>query len=169
MKTLILIRHAKSSWSDPSLMDFDRPLNERGKRDSPIMAAILKRKFPKIDLFLSSTAKRAFVTAKVVAQAFDMSEDEIVPRKDLYHASPQSIYRIISEQSDNLSSIAVFAHNPGLTDLANRLTNVRLDNLPTTGIFAVQFNVNSWNDLQNASGEFVFFEYPKKYKNLKTS
>lgn len=164
MKTLFLIRHAKSSWSDPSLKDFDRPLNSRGERDAPMMAKLLHKTNPDIDIFLSSPANRALTTAIIIAKEFDLSEKDIIKNDNLYHASPSRILQVIAEQDDSLDSLAVFAHNPGLTDLANQLCSTRIDNLPTTGIFVVQFNVKTWAEIKNTTGDFLFFDYPKKHK-----
>ncbi|MBX2845907.1 MAG: histidine phosphatase family protein [Saprospiraceae bacterium] len=168
-KTLFLIRHAKSSWSDPSLDDFDRPLNERGKKDAPNMGKVLAEKSPGIQLFLSSTAKRAIKTAKSVAKHYGFEENNIVAEDKLYHAAPHQILKLIAKHAKGKDSIAVFAHNPGLTDLANQLSSARIDNLPTAGIFAVEFDIENWDEISEKRGKFLYFEYPKKQKKVKIS
>lgn len=161
MKELLLIRHAKSDWADPSLKDFDRPLNERGKRDAPLMAQRLLDKKTGIDLFISSPAKRAKRTAEIFVKEFDRPKDEITFYENLYLASPHVFFDVISKTSDQVNSIAVFSHNPGITDFANLLTNVRIDDIPTCGIFAIKIKTDNWINFEKAEKEFWFFDYPK--------
>ncbi|MBK5269369.1 MAG: histidine phosphatase family protein, partial [Bacteroidia bacterium] len=139
-KRVLLIRHAKSDWDDPSLRDFDRPLNSRGKRDAPVMANRLREKKIKIDAFISSPAKRAKRTASVFAKEFKVKKKEIVFLDKLYGAEPDIFGEVIKNMDDAFDSIAIFAHNPGLTDFANRLTDVRIDNIPTCGVFAIKIH-----------------------------
>jgi phosphohistidine phosphatase len=161
MKTVILVRHAKSDWNDPSLSDFDRPLNERGKRDAPVMAHRLLDKKVEVDAFISSPAKRAKRTAKTFAEAFKRDKEEIVYEEDLYGAGNEVFYRVISEAKNKWESIALFSHNPGLTDFANLLTETRIDNIPTCGIFAVKADCRDWKEFRDAKKEFWFFDFPK--------
>jgi phosphohistidine phosphatase len=161
MKTVILVRHAKSDWNDPSLSDFDRPLNERGKRDAPVMAHRLLDKKVEVDAFISSPAKRAKRTAKTFAEAFKRDKEEIVYEEDLYGAGNEVFYRVISEAKNKWESIALFSHNPGLTDFANLLTETRIDNIPTCGIFAVKADCRDWKEFREAKKEFWFFDFPK--------
>lgn len=168
MKTIYLIRHAKSSWSDPSLQDFDRPLNSRGKRDVKMMTAILSERTKKIDLILTSKAKRAQATTDVITNGNGVNYKEIVKEDRLYHASSKKIGKIISKQSDQFNSLAIVGHNPGLTELANELgSNVRIDNLPTTGILAFEFDTEKWGNILKKDGILLFFEYPKRHKAKK--
>jgi phosphohistidine phosphatase len=161
MKTLILVRHAKSSWDAPGLSDIDRPLNERGKKDAPEMANRLKARKLHIDLFVSSTAKRARKTAKYFAEEFDVKKDDIKLVEDLYLATTSAFQKTISELSDKHDVVAVFSHNPGITEFANSLTNVRIDDMPTCSMFALSIDTNSWNDFESAEKKFLFFDYPK--------
>ena len=161
MKTVILVRHAKSDWNDPSLSDFDRPLNERGKRDAPVMAHRLLDKKVEVDAFISSPAKRAKRTAKTFAEAFKRDKEEIVYEEDLYGAGNEVFYRVISEAKNKWESIALFSHNPGLTDFANLLTETRIDNIPTCGIFAVKADCRDWKEFRDAKKEFWFVDFPK--------
>lgn len=161
MKQLILVRHAKSDWNSAASSDFDRPLNERGKRDAPVMAQRLKdRKIP-VDAFIASPAKRAAKTAKIFAEAFNRKDDEIIFHKELYMAGPFIFFEVIAQTADQFNTIAVFSHNNGLTDFANQLTDVRIDNIPTCGIYAVKAECNSWEEFKEAKKEFLFFDYPK--------
>jgi phosphohistidine phosphatase len=161
MKTLFIIRHAKSSWDTATLGDFDRPLNERGKKDAPVMAKRLFDNKVNPELFVASPAKRAKKTAELFIKEFGKGENEIVFISELYHASADLFYDIISKFNDQYHSIAIFSHNPGITDFVNSLTTVRIDNMPTCGIFAVTSVINTWNEFAAAEKEFWFFDYPK--------
>jgi phosphohistidine phosphatase len=161
MKQLILIRHAKSDWGNANLSDFDRPLNERGKRDAPVMAQRLVDKKITIDAFVASPAKRAAKTAKIFAEIFNRKKEDILFIEKLYLADPPVFFDVIASLSDKFNSVAVFSHNNGLTDFANLLTDLRIDNIPTCGIFAVSAQCNTWADFKNAPKEFLSFDYPK--------
>jgi phosphohistidine phosphatase len=161
MKQLILIRHAKSDWGNPGLDDFDRPLNERGKKDAPVMAKRLLDRKIAIDAFIASPAKRAAKTAGVFAEAFKREKEEIIFNKELYMAELLTFYKVIEETKNVFTTIAIFSHNNGLTEFANRLADVRIDNIPTCGIFAVKADCDTWADFREAKKEFWFFDYPK--------
>ncbi len=161
MKTLLLIRHAKSDWGDASLSDFDRPLNERGKRDAPVMAERLLQHKIKIDAFIASPAKRAKKTANLFAKVFGLHKDDIIFEETLYAAPDNVFFDVIKRIDDKLDNIAIFSHNPGITEFANRLTDARIDNIPTCGVFAVKLNCKHWADFKDAPKEFLFFDYPK--------
>ena len=160
MKTIIIVRHAKSSWDDHTLTDFDRPLNERGKHDAPIMAERLLKKQPGVQAFISSPAKRARKTATIFAKAYGMEKEEILLKDELYMATESVFYKVIGQLPESLSTIAVFAHNPGLTDFVNSLTEVRIDDVPTCGMFAVSYD-GDWQSFRTATRQFLFFDYPK--------
>lgn len=162
MKTLILVRHAKSSWDEIGLADHERPLNERGKKDAPDMAERLKNKNIKIDRFISSPANRAFRTARYFAKAFDLKKKDIKVEQSLYGAAVSEFERLVSELKDKDDVVALFSHNPGITDFANSLCEVRTDNIPTCGIFAVHADVKKWEDFNGAEKKFLFYDYPKK-------
>jgi phosphohistidine phosphatase len=161
MKTLILVRHAKSSWDTAGLSDFDRPLNDRGKKDAPEMAARLKEKGLEIDGFVSSPAKRAKKTARYFAEAFDLKKDDVRLLDQLYLATPEAFRNAVSSLDNKCNAAAVFSHNPGITDFANGLTNVRIDDMPTCSLFAVSADVNNWKEFMAAEKKFLFFDYPK--------
>ena len=161
MKQLILVRHAKSDWDDPSLDDFDRPLNGRGKRDAPLMAERLRDKDVRIDAFISSPAKRAKKTACIFAEAYKKKKDDILFRDELYGAGERVFFDVINKASNDHKCIAIFSHNPGITDFANLLTDTRIDNIPTCGVFAINVDCKKWKDFAEAKKEFWFFDYPK--------
>ena len=163
MKNLILIRHAKSSWDDFSIKDFDRPLNDRGKRDAPEMAGRLKKKEIEIDAFLSSPAKRARKTAEAFVKEMHDKKKDIIFYDELYLANPSAFYHVIGKTDDKYKTIAVFSHNEGITTFANMLTETKIDNLPTCGIFAVRLKSKYWSDIEKGEKEFWFFDSPKSH------
>ncbi|PWT95907.1 MAG: phosphohistidine phosphatase [Bacteroidetes bacterium] len=165
MRVILLIRHAKSSWDDSSISDFDRPLNDRGKKDAPEMANRLEERKFSIDRLVSSPAKRARRTAEIFLKELGKNEDELVLKSELYHASPEIFYEVLEQLDDHWHNVALFAHNPGITEFANQLTDaIRVDNIPTCGIFAFRADLNKWKDFRKAKKEFWFFDYPKNSK-----
>jgi len=160
MKKLLLIRHAKSSW-DFYNEDFDRPLNDRGHRAAPEMAARLLKKDIKIDAFISSPAVRALATAAYFAKAYHVKQHQIITIPALYHASTEVFLSVIEQADDNDKTIAIFSHNPGITEFVNRQTNTRIDDMPTCAIFGIKADIKSWKDYSEAAKEFWFFDYPK--------
>ena len=161
MKTLIIIRHAKSSWDNIGQHDRERPLNERGKADAPEMAQRLKEKDLDVDLFVSSPAKRAKRTARYFAEAFGQDKDDVVLVEPLYGADVATFYHIVGNLEDKYDTIAVFSHNPGITEFVNTLTGVHVDNMPTCALFAVQAEAESWRYFKESEKKFLFFDYPK--------
>jgi phosphohistidine phosphatase len=161
MKVLLLIRHAKSSWDDITMKDFDRPLTERGKKDAPEMAERLKEKDIKIEHFISSPAKRAKRTARYFAEAFGFEKDDVQLLPNLYEPTMQAFADAVTALPDNKDVVALFSHNPGITDYVNSLTNVRVDDMPTCAVFAVGIDEKKWTDFATAEKQFLFFDYPK--------
>jgi phosphohistidine phosphatase len=164
MKTLYLVRHAKSSWSDSSLRDFDRPLNERGKHDAPFMGKLLNEKKCKPDLFLASPAKRAYSTAKKIAKEMGVDKSAIVTNAQLYHADESLLLYVVQSQINAIQSLMLFGHNPGLTEFAALLSHHEFENIPTCGVVCIDFLADSWREVKFNTGTLRFFEYPKKYK-----
>jgi len=163
VKTLIIIRHAKSSWDASSIDDFERPLNDRGKRDAPRMGKRFKEKDIHPDLLLSSPAKRALSTAKRIAKELKYPKDNIKTDRRLYHADEETMLTVVRELKDKLHVVMIFSHNPGLTEFVNSLMDgdLDIDNVPTCGVVAFQFNFDSWKDLDWGKGKLLFFDYPK--------
>ena len=161
MKSLILVRHAKSDWNDPLLKDFDRPLNDRGKKDAPAMAKRLVEKKVKIDAFISSPAKRAKKTAELFIKEFKEDKKDIIFFDELYLADPGVFFDVVENTNKKYYCIALFYHNPGITDFANQLAQVRVDDMPTCSIFAVRIDIKDWADFRKGEKEFWFFDYPK--------
>ncbi|MCY7293165.1 MAG: histidine phosphatase family protein [Ferruginibacter sp.] len=162
MKKLFIIRHAKS---DQSFFgnDFERPLNERGNADAPVMAKRLIEKIGKPDAWVASPAARAKRTAELFAATMDIPLKEIVFISALYHASADVFYDVILNLPDELNTVALFSHNPGITHFVNSLNSgVQIDNMPTCAIFAVSADITTWHGFNKIKKEFLFFDYPKK-------
>ena len=164
MKTLILVRHAKSSWKDINLDDFDRPLNKRGKKDAPLMGKKLKKRQVIPDLILSSPAKRARKTAKAVAKAIAYPKKKIVFNYKMYHSSAKYLFKMVRNMDDKHKTIMLFGHNLEFNDFADRLLKKNpVYNIVTTGVYCIKFNVDHWQQIQKKKGEAVFYDYPKQY------
>lgn len=161
MKTLYLVRHAKSSWDEPILDDFSRPLNERGKRDAPNMAKRLKEKRVVLDLLITSSAVRANATANEIAKVLNYDQHKIKMLPVLYHASPEKILDVLSQVSDKYNVVMLVGHNPGLNEFINALTELKIDNVPTCGIAAFKLNINTWKELEMKEETLLFYDYPK--------
>ena len=161
MKILLIIRHAKSSWELETLNDFERSLNERGKKDGPIMARRLLDKNISIDAFISSPAKRAKKTAELFCEAFNKKKEDIIFISPLYHATPEIFFDVVGRLDETYNSVAIFSHNPGITEFVNELSDdVVVDNMPTCSVFAVKSNITKWKDFAKAKKELLFFDYP---------
>jgi phosphohistidine phosphatase len=161
-KRLTLLRHAKSSHGDQLLKDHDRPLNSRGEQDAPVMGRRLLDLGYRPSLILTSTATRARQTARLVARTINYPLEFIQSESTLYLADPDAIVDLIVQQDDSFNDLVVCAHNPGITDLANRLADVNIDNVPTCGIVCLEIKIQNWDELRNARGNLVSFDYPKK-------
>lgn len=162
MKTLLIVRHAKSSWENSGEPDFERDLNERGKKEAPEMATRLLDKKIAIDVFISSPARRAKKTCKAFCKVFKKNEDKIIFVDKLYQADSETFYDVIENIGDDYKHAAVFSHNPGITGFVNTLCkNSTLDNMPTCAVFAVSVAIKSWKDFKIAEKKFLFFDYPK--------
>jgi len=163
MKTLYLIRHAKSSWKNADLADFDRPLNSRRRRDAPEMGRRLHQRQITPDAVLSSPARRAQSTALAIAEAVGFDPQDIAFRPSLYHASPEVMMKEIQRAEDSVSSLFLIGHNPGLTRLANSLCTTPIENIVTCGVYVLGFNADSWPDiLLEKSAERLWYDYPKR-------
>ncbi len=163
MKTLYLIRHAKSSWDAANIDDLERPLNDRGKRDAPRMGKRLKEKDIHPDLILSSPANRAISTCKGIADVIGYPQTAIKTDSALYHSDEGTILSVIQELKNKYDTVMIFGHNPGLTDFVNTLLDgeLEIDNVPTCGVVAFQFDVEAWSEIKWGKGKMLFFDYPK--------
>jgi phosphohistidine phosphatase len=162
MKLLSLVRHAKSSWKDASLGDFERPLNKRGRRDAPRMGQRFASVEPAPDLILSSPAERAAHTARVIAEEIGYAVEQIRLEKRLYLATSAEMIGVVQELDDRLGHIALVAHNPGLTALCGVLARANIDNVPTCGIVRMQLEIDAWRDTEQGCATLLDFDYPKR-------
>jgi len=163
MKTFYLIRHAKSSWSNSSLRDIERPLNSRGLRDAPFMAKLLKGKGATPDQIISSPANRAHTTSKYFAEAFDIAEQAIRLESDIYEAYPEQVIEIIRGLDAALKQVLVFGHNPSFTSLANMFSEEYIANVSTCGIVKIVSTSNTWSGIDRANTKVAAYSYPKEY------
>lgn len=161
MKTLTLVRHAKSSWKDTSLSDRDRPLNKRGKRDAPAMGRRIAEAGIRPSLIVSSPALRAWTTAKAIAKAINYPVEFLQREKALYLASVDEILDVIVAQDSKFNSLMVVGHNPGFTSFANYLVPGLTNNLPTAGVVCVQFEQDDWDLCERPEIELVLHDFPK--------
>lgn len=163
MKNLYLIRHAKSDWSDESKTDHERGLNKRGKRAISTMAQALKTRGIMPDLILSSSATRAKLTAKGLAEKLGYS-GKIKYMDALYMAEPLDIISIIKKIKDKYSTVFIVGHNPEMTELTDILQDEYIENVPTLGIVAFEIPVQKWSNFKPEEARLDFFIYPKMYK-----
>lgn len=162
LKRVTLLRHAKSSWEDSSLDDYDRPLNKRGERDAPMMGRRLLARGARPSLIITSPAKRARRTARLIAREIGYPIEFLQREADLYLTGPDGILAVASEQDNSFNDMIVVGHNPGLTELANRLTGLNIENIPTCGIVAMEADIRDWSELADSRCRLVFFDYPRK-------
>ena len=161
MKHLYLIRHAKSSWSDSRLSDFDRPLNKRGKNDAPFMGKRLASASVQLDLLVSSSAKRARKTARLIAREIGYKRDAIVYHNEIYSSDLSLLLSVLRRTEREVNSLALVGHNHVITECAEWLTGKGIVNIPTSGIVAISFEIEGWDELDHEGGQLVFFDYPK--------
>jgi phosphohistidine phosphatase len=163
MKTLFLIRHAKSSWDDTALPDKDRPLSDRGRRDAPKMGKRLAKRDVKPDLILSSPARRALTTAEIIAKKLDYKRKNIVVEDRLYSGAVHDLLNVVQKLGDKLERVMLFGHNPELTELAHRLSS-EITHMPTCAVAEFMFSAKSWSNIGKAKLAKVALDYPKKSK-----
>ena len=163
MKTITLIRHAKSSWKNPDLQDIDRPLNARGKRDAPLMGKRLRKMKIKPDLLISSPARRALKTARIIAKAIGYPKKRIQVLDSVYHGNADQLMKVLQDIDERVDHVCLFGHNPDMTFLANGLCNQSIENIPTCGVVGIACDIPSWKQVKMGTGSLIFFDYPKKH------
>lgn len=159
MKTLILLRHAKSDWEDATLRDFDRPLAKRGKRDAPRMGRALNEKSIQPDLLVCSPAVRAKQTLEKFTEAAAL-ELPIAFEPNIYEASVGELMKIVRRLPNAKNSVLMIGHNPGFEALLWRLTGVS-DNMPTAALACIELPVENWEDVAENQGRLVWLMTPK--------
>ncbi|OHE00325.1 MAG: phosphohistidine phosphatase [Sulfurimonas sp. RIFCSPLOWO2_12_36_12] len=160
MKKLYIIRHAKSSWKDERLNDFERPLNKRGKSNAPMMGERLKEKGVMPDIILSSPAKRAKSTAEMIAKEIGY-EKKVLFDENIYESSVDELHKILTEIDDKNSTVFLVGHNPSLNALAEYYVNFSQD-IPTCGIVEIAFECDKWAGIEHKNAKLLSFDYPKK-------
>lgn len=163
MKIVYFIRHAKSNWDNAQLLDRDRPLNERGKRDAPFMANLMKSKGVRPDALVSSPANRAFTTATYFAEILGIEKSEIQVMGQIYEASITTILDVLHHLPAAWDTIFIFGHNPTFTDVVNNFSGRMISNIPTCGIVKVEDEVSAWRDFGNNHAKVTEFYYPKQF------
>lgn len=163
MKKLFLIRHAKSSWKHEGVLDMDRPLKGGGIRDAYNSAQWLNEHSDSPQLILSSPATRALHTALIFSKGLGYPIADIKIEEKLYEATRQDLTQVVQSIDDSCQAVMVFGHNPTITNFVNRCIDHRIDNVPTTGVACLKFDIDSWAQL-NEKAELLFFDYPKRHK-----
>jgi phosphohistidine phosphatase len=162
MKTLTIVRHAKSSWKHRDLSDRERPLNKRGERDAPVMARRVADAGIRPSQIISSPAVRAWTTAKIFARELGYPAEFLQREDSLYLASLDNLLDVVAMQEAGFNHLMLFGHNPGLTDLVNYLVPGLTNNLPTSGVVTVSFTADDWMLYDRPATELVLHDYPKK-------
>ncbi len=161
MKTLYIVRHAKSSWED-DVIDHQRPLNKKGKGDMIKVSDYVASHFKKPDIMISSDANRALTTAMAFKKAFHMTENNFFIKNSMYDFSGGNVLEEINGCPEDVNILMIFGHNHALTHLVNKLGNQFINNLPTCGFVQIDFETNSWQNITN--GKTIATVFPKDLK-----
>jgi phosphohistidine phosphatase len=162
MKTLYIVRHAKSSWDYTDVKDYDRPLTERGIGDAYLIASILKDKIKKPDVFVSSSANRALHTAIIFSDTLGYPLANLNINRSLYSFSDGYLLKTIYALDDDFDTAIIFSHNHGINDFVNKFGSQEIENVPTCGVVAIQFDENHWKNIKK--GATVLVEFPRFHK-----
>ncbi|MFD2246415.1 SixA phosphatase family protein [Pontibacter ruber] len=163
MKTLYILRHAKSSWKFEELSDHDRPLNKRGRADAPLIGQELASREIKPGLIISSPAVRAITTATLIGKEIGYEPDEIVVDDRVYGADKQELMEIVQEAPDEVDELIIIGHNEAITEFANMLSPQTISSIPTAGVVGLRFDCDSWPKISRDNAEFLFFDFPGNY------
>lgn len=161
MKTLTLVRHAKSSWKDRTLADRERPLNKRGKSDAPVMGGRILKAGIRPSLIVSSPAVRAWTTARIIARELGYPLEFLQREEKLYLASLDNWLDAVAAQDEGFNNLLLCGHNPGLTDFANFLSPGLTHNVPTAGVVCVNIDRDDWLLYERPQTELVLYDFPK--------
>ncbi|MDA1370976.1 MAG: histidine phosphatase family protein [Proteobacteria bacterium] len=162
MKTLYLLRHAKSSWANPELKDFERPLSKRGTKDVPMMAARFLARGGEVACIICSPANRAKTTARLFAKNIDFDVDDIISNPELYFAGTPMFLKAASLVDEACDSAMLVGHNPAITEFVNEMANCDIDNVTTCGLVELRLPIDHWSDIETGMATLVEFDYPKK-------
>ncbi len=171
MKTLYIVRHAKSSWTYQDVKDVDRPLKKRGIKDAYLMASVLKKNVKKPAVFISSSANRALHTSMIFCETFKFPLANLQINKSLYSFSDGYLIKTIKALDDSFSSAIIFSHDHGINDFVNAYGNKEILHVPTCGVIGIKFDVKHWKDIKpvKSAGKTFLFDYPKKHKPTKNA
>lgn len=158
MKTLVIIRHAKSKDALIGQLDFDRELSHEGEVDAKMMAQKLRDENILVDAFIASAAKRTQSTAKIFMKELAANEHQFFPTRNLYEAPVTEYYKAIQQLNDNWETVAIFGHNPGITYFINSLDTKPIHHMPPAGMYVVKIDADSWKDISSAEKKFLFFK-----------
>lgn len=161
MLRLTLVRHAKSSWGDPGLSDFERPLNARGLRDAPVMAERLHKQRRLPDLLVSSPALRAITTAQVFGKRLGIAAGNIEKSPCIYEASVNVLAQLVRGFDPRLRNVLMFGHNPGFSEFARLLATCPFDDMPTCAVASFELRIGEWRELGLGCGRLASYLYPK--------
>lgn len=165
MRKLTLIRHAKSSWADPQMNDFDRPLNKRGERDLPQMAQRVRDEFHLVpDRLLTSGAQRALTTAEALADTLELPPEQFRILPELYESCTATLLHVLQQQPDHYHHLMVVGHNPGLEELGYYLSHERLAKFPTSAVLHLHLSITRWSELAESCATLVLLDYPKLHQ-----
>jgi len=162
MKTLYLLRHAKSSWDNPDLKDFERPLSERGIRDVPLMAERFRSRKGRVDTIICSPAVRTKTTAQMFAKELGFPRDEIGSNPELYFAGSNMFLKAASLLDEECEMAIMVGHNPAITEFVNEMAGSDIANIPTCGLVELRLPIDDWSKIAFASAELIDFDFPKK-------
>lgn len=161
MKQLIITRHAKSSWNNDTLSDFQRPLNKRGTRDAPMMAERLTTRGPKPQLVVSSTAVRALQTTELIMPVLAIDNTTLLTTDSIYEAPLAALEKAISTLPDNVSVAMLVGHNPGVSSLGNHLCSQANLQMPTCAMACFKLDIEKWHDTYRDCATMLWYDYPK--------
>jgi phosphohistidine phosphatase len=154
MKTLLILRHAKSSWANANMADHDRPLNDRGKKDAPRAGRWLRDQELTPDLIITSSAARALATAEAAALACDY-DNEIAVTRSFYHAGPAAYLEVLAALSEQYGRVMVVGHNPGVEELIEQVTG-QMETMSTAALAVVNLPIRQWRELdEETEGKLV--------------
>lgn len=162
-KSLHIVRHGKSSWDFEDISDIDRPLSPRGINNAYLMAKKLSERKVVPDLFLTSPANRALYTSVIFARILKFPYQKIIIEDSIYMGYTEELISLVRRQKASDSHILIFGHNPAFTSLANHLMDHYLDNIPTSGIVSLNYQIDSWEEIGITKPVKDFFDYPKRY------
>lgn len=165
MKRIYFLRHAKSSWEDFSLKDFDRPLNKRGLGDAVLMSTHMRDNLVRPDCVISSAAKRTNMTANIFLETLGLPISALLLQLDLYHADIYKYLEYIPALEEKIESVLFIGHNPTMTYLMNEVSDTYVDNVPTCGLMAISSDISKWSEFEIKDAKLDHYFYPKMFKN----